>query len=61
MVLFLVTGTVVLGDELLEVVDESEVNGAGVVEMLLAVIAVRHKQIASKTDIPDPFMLAGLH
>ena len=46
-VLFIVTGTVV------EVVDESEVNalvnGDGVVEMLLAVIAVRHKQIARKT------------
>ena len=59
--LFLVTGTVVLGDELLEVVDESEVNGAGVVEMLLAVIAVRHKQIASKTESPDLSMLAGSH
>lgn len=59
--LFLVTGTVDLGDELLEVVDESEVNGAGVVEMLLAVIAVRHKQIASKTESADLSMLAGLH
>ena len=59
--LFLVTGTVVLGDELLEVVDETEVNGAGVVEVSLAVIAVRHKQITSKTESPDLSILAGLH